>query len=183
MRARILALHPRTAEKLLRLKREAEGDGAYRVAKRIHAVLLNHDGYTSGQIATLLKAPRSRVSEWLRIYERYGHEGLLEGHRSGRPSERTPADEHHLADIIDSGPLAYGFLSGVWTSPMITRVIQEEFGITYHPGHVRRLLHRLGFSVQRPRRTLARADAQKQDRWQRYTYPNLKKTPKPEGRR
>ena len=177
MRARELNLHPMTVKKLLRLRKEAEADGVYRVARRIHAVLLNYDGHTSGQIAHLLKAPRSRVSEWLKNYECYGEEGLLEGARSGRPREMTAQDEQSLADIIDSGPVAYGFLSGVWTSPMITRVIEEEFGISYHPGHVRKLLHRLGFSVQRPKRTLARADAREQDRWRRYTYPNLKKTP------
>jgi transposase len=43
---------------------------------------------------------------------------------------------------------------------------------------VRKLLHALGFSVQRPRRVLARADVQAQDRWRRRTYPNLKKKPK-----
>ena len=69
MQARLLHLHPMTAKKLLRLKKGAEADGAYRVARRLHAVLLNHDGYTSGQIATLLKAFRSSVSEWLRNYE------------------------------------------------------------------------------------------------------------------
>jgi transposase len=42
---------------------------------------------------------------------------------------------------------------------------------------VRKLLHGLGFSVQRPRRVLARADAEEQDRWHRRTYPNLKKKP------
>jgi transposase len=82
-----------------------------------------------------------------------------------------------LYDIIDSGPVAYGFLGGVWTSPMIARVIEQEFAVSYHPGHVRKLLHQLGFSVQRPRRTLARANPEKQDRWHRYTYPNIKKKP------
>ena len=183
MQARLLHLHPMTAKKLLRLRREAEADGAYRVARRLHAVLLNHDGYTSGQIATLLKAVRSSVSEWLRNYEQFGYEGLLEGHRPGRPPELTMAQKQTLADIVDSGPVAYGFLSGVWTSPMITRLIQEEFGVRYHSGHVRKLLHEIGFSVQRPKRKLARADAKEQDRWQRYDYPNLKKTPKRRGRR
>jgi len=178
MRAWILDLHPGTVKKLLRLKKEAEGDGAYRVVRRIHAVLLNHDRYTSGEITTLLKASRARVSEWLKNYEQYGYEGLLEGYRPGRPPVMTPAQERSLADILDSGPVAYGYLSGVWTSPMIARLIQEEFSITYHPGHVRRLLHQLGFSVQRPRRKLARASRYKQDRWHRYTYPNLKKTRK-----
>jgi transposase len=61
---------------------------------------------------------------------------------------------------------------------MIAWVIEEEFGVVYHPGHVRKLLHELGFSVQRPRRVLARAEPREQDRWRRYTYPNLKKKPK-----
>jgi transposase len=60
---------------------------------------------------------------------------------------------------------------------MITWVIEEEFAITYHPGHVRKLLHALGFSVQRPRRVLVRANAAEQDRWHRRTYPQLKKRP------
>lgn len=87
-----------------------------------------------------------------------------------------------LDDLIDSGPVAYGFPSGVWTSPMIARVIAEEFAVEYHPGHVRRLLKRMGFSVQRPRRQWAKADPVEQDRWQRYTHPRLKK-PLSAGRR
>lgn len=183
MRARVLRLHPRTVDKLLRLKREAEEEGAYRVARRIHAVLLNHDGYTSGEINNLLKASRSMASEWLKNYEEYGYEGLLEGYRPGRPASLTEKQKLELTDIVESGPVAYGFLSGVWSSPMIARVIEEEFSVTYHPGHVRKLLHKLGFSVQRPKKKLARADPTKQSRWRRYTYPNLKKTPKRKGQR
>jgi hypothetical protein len=77
--------------------------------------------------------------------------------------------------MIDRGPVAYGLSSGVWTSPMIERVMEEEFGVSYHPGHVRKLLQEMGFSLQRPRRKLAKADPAAQDRWQRYTYPRLKK--------
>lgn len=175
MRARFLHLTARKAEALSALKREAERDGAHRVARRIHAVLLNHQEYSSGEIAELLEASRSKVSLWLGQYETHGWEALLEGHRSGRPNELTSAQWSQLDSIIDSGPVAYGFSSGVWTSPMIGRVIQEEFAVGYHPGHVRKLLKALGFSVQRPRRALAKGDPVVQDRWQRYTYPRLKK--------
>jgi len=175
MRSRFLQLHHRTTTKLIRDKKEAERDGAYRVAKRIHAVLLNDGGKTSGEIASLIQSPRSCVCEWLRNYEEHGHESLLEGHRCGRPSKLFENHKTTLCDIIDSGPVAYGFLSGVWTSPMIARVIQEEFGQEYHPGHVRKLLAQLGFSVQRPKRLLAKADPRLQNRWRRYKYPNIKK--------
>jgi|SRR5208283_2014224 len=175
MRARFLRLTAKKAQDLSALKREAEKDGAHRVARRIHAVLLNYQRHTSGQIARLLEAPRSKVSLWLGEYERYGWEALLEGHRSGRPKELTGTELSQLDGLIDSGPIAYGFTSGVWTSPMIGRVIEEEFRVHYHPGHVRKVLKALGFSVQRPRRQLAKGDPVEQDRWQRYTYPRLKK--------
>ncbi len=138
--------------------------------------MLSSEGRTSGELAHLLAAPRSRVSEWLAHYQAFGVEGLLEGHRSGRPLELTSAQRKQLDDILDSGPVAYGLDTGIWTSPMIAWVIEEEFGIHYHPGHVRKLLHRVRFSVQRPRHVLARANPDQQDRWQRYTYPSLKKT-------
>jgi transposase len=80
-----------------------------------------------------------------------------------------------LGEIIDSGPLNYGFASGVWNAPMIGRVIGEEFDVEYTARHVRRLLKEMGFSVQRPKRVLARANRAAQQRWRRYTYPRIKK--------
>jgi transposase len=175
MRARFIRLSPKKAQEFSALKRAAEQDGAHGVARPLHAVLLNHQEHSSGEIARLLEAPRSKVSLWLQKYQIDGWKALLEGHRSGRPKELNSAELAQLDDIIDSGPVAYGFSSGVWTSPMIVRVIAEEFAVHYHPGHVRKVLQALGFSVQRPRRKLAKADPVEQDRWQRYTYPGLKK--------
>jgi transposase len=177
MLPRLLRLHPSTYQRLVRLSKEAERDGAYRVAKRLRAVVLNSEGHTSGALAEILQAPRSKVSEWLQRYQTAGVDGLLEGYRSGRPSELTETQEQQLGDILDSGPVAYGLDTGIWTSPMIAWVIETEFGVQYHPGHVRKLLHGWGFSMQRPRRVLARADAAAQDRWHRRIYPALKKKP------
>ena len=167
MLPRLLRLHPKTYSRLVQLRKEAERDGAYRVAKRLQAVVLNSEGRTSGDLAGILKAPRSKVSEWLARYQAHGVAALLEGYRSGRPPRLSESQHRRLGDLLDSGPVAYGLDSGIWTSPMIAWVIEEEFGVAYHPGHVRKLLHGLGFSVQRPRRILARADRREQDRWHR----------------
>lgn len=178
MKSRKLNLHYRTVTRLTGLKKEAEQDGAYRVAKRIHAVLLNGTGLNSGDVATILKAPRSRVSEWLRRYETYDLDGLLEGQRSGRPAGLTAEHYETLSSIIDSGPVAYGYTSGVWTGPMVQRIIEDEFSVSYDPRHVRRILDKLGFSVQRPKRVLAKADPEQLQKWRRSTYPDIKKKPK-----
>jgi transposase len=177
MRPRLLRLHSSTYHRLLRLSKEAEREGAYRVAKRLRAVVLNSEGRTSGELADILQAPRSKISEWLQRYQSEGVDGLLEGDRPGRPAELSEEQQQKLADILDSGPVAYGLDTGLWTSPRIAWLIAEEFGVRYHPGHVRKRLHAWGFSVQRPRRVLARADAAAQDRWHRRTYPSLKKSP------
>lgn len=175
MRARILNLHWKVLEHL-RLQMEAfEQDGEYRVAYRIHAVILNCSGKSSGDIARILGRPRSRVSHWLAMYEASGIEGLMEGHRSGRPRLLTAIQLNALHDIVDSGPVAYGYTGGVWTSAMIANVIFEEFGVSYHPGHVRKLLDEIDLSLQRPRKILARADPQKREKWRRYTFPKIKK--------
>jgi len=115
------------------------------------------------------------VSQWLSDYEQFGFEALLEGQRPGRPGQLTQEQQLQLEDIIESGPPAWGFLSGVWSAPMVARVIAEEFGVDYSARHVGRLLHEWGFSVQRPRRKLLRANPREQHRWRRYTYPRLKK--------
>ena len=126
----------------------------------------------------MLKVNRTNVPLWINNWNAYGTEGLLEGHRSGRKSHLMSGEREKLCDILESGPVAYGLNTGVWTSRIITTIIKEEFGIGYHPGHVRKLLKEIGFSVQRPTYKLINADTKKKNKWIRYTYPNLKKTPK-----
>ena len=178
MKAKKIRGTKRTIKKLIRLCKQAAQEGAYRVARRLHAVVLNMEGRTAPEIASLLKVHRSKVSIWLHHWQQWGMGGILEGHRPGRPKELSNQQRQTLADILDSGPVAYGFHSGVWTCPMVSRVIEEEFSVPYHPAHVSRILHQLEFSVQRPRKVLARADRQAQSRWVRYRYPDLKKKPK-----
>jgi transposase len=182
MKARMVSGTARQIQRVKGLQQAARRDGAYLVAQRLHAVRLNLEGHTAPAISGVLGVHRSNVSLWLRHWQEEGLAGVLENPRSGRPSRLDPEQRQHLDELIDSGPIAYGFLSGVWTAPMVTRLIAEEFGVEYHPGHVRKLLRALGFSLQRPGRLLIRANPREQERWVRHTYPDLKKKPAP-GRR
>lgn len=167
----------RTLQRLKVLRQVAQTEKAPRVALRLEAIMLSVQGQTTGQIAQGLQVDRTRVHAWIGAWNEHGDEGLLEGHRSGRPALLSAAQREQLADILDSGPVAHGLNTGVWTSPLIAQVIEEEFDVRYHPGHVRHLLKGLNFSVQRPKTRLVQADPKKQNRWIRYTHPNLKKTP------
>jgi transposase len=175
MTPRFIKLHPRTRKKLINMERRSALEGAYRVSMRIRAVLLNHDEKTSGEIAMTLSASRSKVSEWLKTYEEQGVDGLMEGQRSGRPCRLTDLHKILLCDILDSGPIAYGLVSGVWTTKIIAQIIADEFKTRYHPSHVWKLLQEFGFSVQSPKRLLANADEENRYKWLKETYPNIKK--------
>src|ERR1039457_4512696 len=139
---------------------------------------LSIEGQTTRQIAQSLKVHRSSIPLWIEHWNRHREQGLLEGHRAGRPEGLNDVQREHLQDILDSGPVAYGLETGIWTSPVISRVIGDEFNRHYHPGHVRKLLKQLGYSVQRPTTRLVQADPDRKNRWVRYTYPRLKKPPK-----
>jgi len=172
----------RTLERLLQRRRRAMNDRSPRVAQRLHGIVLSLEGRTPPEIARLLKVHRSTVPLWIEHWNHYGEEGLWEGQRPGRPARLNVQQRETLGDILDSGPVAYGLETGIWTSPLIRQIIQEEFGQDYHPGHIRKLLRQLGFSVQRPTTRLVQGDPRQQRKWVRSTYPNLKKTPKPKGR-
>ena len=168
----------KTLRNLMALRKQAQVDKAPRVALRIQGIMLSLEKHSVSDIAQLLHVHRSSIHAWIMSWNAYGKEGLYEGHRSGRPSALTDKDKEQLKDIVDSGSVAYGLQTGVWTSPIIAQVIEEEFAVRYHPGHVRKLLKQMGFSVQRPTTKLVQADPQKRNKWTRYTYPNLKKKPK-----
>ena len=172
----------RTFQRLKSLRARAHADKAPRVALRLQAIMLSLREHAAPEIADLLQVHRTRVHAWIRDWNRHGAEGLLEGHRSGRPSQLSAEQKERLYDLVESGPVAYGLNTGVWTSVLLAQIIHDEFAVTYHPGHVRKLLDQMGFSVQRPTTELIRADPSKQNRWTRYTYPNLKKKPTPKAR-
>src|SRR5712692_1309431 len=130
MLPRLLHLHPATCRRLTRLSKEAERDGAYRVAKRLQAVVLNAEGRTSGELAAVLKAPRSKISEWLAQYQAHGIEGLLEGYRSGRPPELAPEQRQQLGDILDSGPVCLRI--GQWRVDLAYDCLGDRGGVRRH---------------------------------------------------
>ncbi len=171
-----------TIAKLLEVRRHAQKDKEPRVVLRVQGILMSLEGHTTGEIAQHLKVHRTTVPLWIDHWNRHGATGLWEGHRSGRPSGLSADDRQKLCDILDSGPVAYGLDTGIWTSPLARQVIEEEFGQQYHTGHVRKLLQQLGYSVQRPTTRLVQADLKQKRKWVRYTYPNLKKTPNAKAR-
>ena len=65
-----------TVKKLIRLRKQAEKDGAAHVALRMSAIILSLERYTTGEIAKLLKVHRSSVPIWINNWNEFGEMGL-----------------------------------------------------------------------------------------------------------
>jgi transposase len=120
---------------------------------------------------------RGSVNRWLQWYDADHVDGLRTRVAEGPAPKLTEEQREALKVIIELGPVQAGYQSGVWTGPMIGDLIEERFGVRYHNHHVPRLLHQFKFSVQRPRKRLARADLARQAAWLRNTLPAIKKEP------
>lgn len=164
-------------KKLRRLYGRAKSKGDLGEWRRCKAVLDFLGGKTVAVIADELDTGRSSVYGWLDRYEAEGADGLKTIKPPGAAPRLDAAQEAELTAVIEDGPVAAGYSTGVWTGPMIGDLIRNRFGVKYHNHHIPRLLHRLGFSVQRPRKKLAKADAEAQAYWLRTKLPEIKKKP------
>lgn len=154
---------------------EAEAHSELTTWRRGRAVI----GYIRGKSAALLAEELDMsvpvIIKWLKRYNADGCEGLSLRTAPGAKSRLTEEQLAKLKDVITAGPQSVGFTAGVWTGPMIKQWIETNFGVHYHSQHIPRLLHQLGFSVQRPRKLLARADREAQRRWVDERFPEVKK--------
>jgi transposase len=166
---------PSARKKLRRFIHAAEKADDLGRWRRGRAVLGYIEGRRVEEMAGELGVDRSSINRWLQWYEGMGVEGLVTGHAPGRAPRLTADQRTRLVELVEAGPRSAGYTSGVWTGPMIGDLIAQRFGVRYHNHHIPRLLHELGFSVQRPRKRLARADAEKQAVWLRETFPAIKK--------
>jgi len=166
---------PTEIARLKSLLNQAETEGDLDEWRRAKAVLGYIEGGRVVAISDELDVTRGSVNRWLQWYDKRGVDGLRTRIAPGPAPRLSEKQRSELADVIEAGPLSVGFSSGVWTGPMIGDWIHRRFGVRYHTHYVPELLHQLGFSVQRPRKRLARADAAAQAHWLRKRLPAIKK--------
>ena len=56
-------------------------------------------------------------------------------------------------------------------------MIRREFGVSYHPAHVSRLLKAFRQSLQKPQRRAEQRDEEAIEHWKEKEWPSLKKGP------
>jgi len=155
----------------------------WREGRRRRAWELKEAGWKQQDIAAALGVTGGAVSQWLSRARTEGVEEGLRRHPAPGPTPKlTPDQLAQLPALLDRGAEAYGFRGQAWTCKRIGAVLRRTFGVSYDPSHISRLLHRLGYSVQRPIERATQRDEGAIRVWWEQRWPALKKRPSTRGK-
>lgn len=151
--------------------------------RRFQAIRLLDDGLNQTGIAHRLNVSRSTVVRWVSQYRHQGREALRKAGRAGRKPRLDAARSKRLEECLRQGPERLGYETPLWTCPRVADLIEREFGIHYHPGHVWKVLVNLGWSPQRPTGKARERNEQLIQTWRKKIWPGIKKKPAGKGAR
>jgi transposase len=151
--------------------------------RRMRAVRLFGQGETQATVARRLGVSRTTAMRWAQSFEEEGREGLRAAGRAGRKPRLSAEQLKEVEAVLLEGPIAFGYATGFWTLPRVAEVIDHVTDTRYHPGHVWRVLHKLGWSRQKPTTRARERDEAAIERWVKTTWPAVKKTRRAKGRR
>jgi transposase len=147
--------------------------------RRFRAWELRQEGWTQQRIADALGVTQGAVSQWLKqAREGGGPQALRRRKAPGAQPRLTPEQFAHIPELLKRGAEAHGFRGDVWTRERVGKVIEREFGVSYHPTHVGRILRDLGWTQQKPVERASQRNEAAIQRWRDARWPELQKKPK-----
>ena len=150
--------------------------------RRFRALYLKHRGWSQRDIAEALDVSEEALSRWLARARAGGPEALRARAAPGQPPKLSAAEVRSIPELLWHGPEAYGFRGQVWTCARVGRVIEEEFGVRYHRGHISRLLQELHWTPQQPIKRAIQRDDEAIQQWRDETWPELRRRARRERR-
>jgi transposase len=118
--------------------------------RRIRAIGLWEQGETQAAVARRVGVVPQTVARWVVQYRRHGQAGLKRASRAGRKPQMDEQDRERLQMLLLKDPKALGYETPRRTCLRVANLIEREFGVRYHAGHVWKILVALGWSPHRP---------------------------------
>lgn len=151
-------------------------------ARRMEAARRFARGESQAVVARALGVTRVTACRWFQAWRAKGRAGLK---GAGRPGHKPALDGPQLGQVgraLRRGPRAHGFDTDAWTLPRIARLIERLTGVRHHPGHVCRIVQKMGWSLQRPARQAGERGDAAIGRWVPPPPPRLSTGPAGSGR-
>ncbi len=154
-----------------------EGSARQLLARRTKAVALLRRGHSYQAVARVVQSSISSLVRWMQSFRSKGKAGLKPRPTPGRPPEMSKPQKRELIGLLRRGARAAGYSTEMWTTRRVAEQIQRHWSISYHPGHVWKILTGLGWSCQKPERRAIQRNPRKIRRWKQRDWPRIKKKP------
>ncbi|EMA51298.1 IS630 family transposase [Halococcus salifodinae] len=132
-----------SGDELDRAIADAQKADETRLVRRLCYVKNLYAGDTHEEAGDRVGISRSTTRRWARAWNEAGVEGLRPGFGGGRPPKLTNEQFDELCDILEEGQ--------PWTPRAIHALIEDRYGVTYHPAHLSRKLRAAGMNYAKPR--------------------------------
>jgi transposase len=144
------------AAELRRLARREKDRAA---AARMQAIAGALEGLTRAEAARLAGMERQALRDAVLRHNAEGLAGLYSRRSPGRRSRLDEEQRAALRRLVLDGPDVEATGLSAWTLAELCRAVEERWGVSYHPSHMGKLMHRLGLSRQKARPSHPKADA------------------------
>ena len=151
--------------------------------RRFEGLKLLKQGYNQSEVGRRTKVCSQTVSRWARMVAEEGDRALEAVGRAGRKPLLEEKQRKQLVARLLEGPEKLGYETPLWTCGRVGHLIEQEFGVRYHSGHVWKILRQLKWSPQRPVGRALERNEQAITAWKKQTWPAIKKKPKKKAAR
>jgi transposase len=130
---------------------------------RLHVLLYVLHGASSYEAARIYGDSPRAIEYWGHHLLTQGLAGLWEGDRPGRPSRLSASDRERLRSEIRRSPRELGYDQNLWDGLLLAHHLKDHHAVSLSVRQCQRLFHKLGFTLQRPRRQAREADPLQQE--------------------
>jgi len=133
-----------------------------KLKERYHALFLMQEFMNCTIVAELIKKSRRTIQTWANMFNEDGLEAIIPNTPPGRPSSLTEEQKETLKADVLTHPRELGHEFSNWEGKNVAHHIKQKFSVELNVRQVQRLLHELGFALQRPKYKFPKADPEKQ---------------------
>ena len=152
---------------------------------RRQAIRLKKNGNTYVKIAEIVGVHRNTVSNWWKVYEREGAQGLNAKPRGFAPGQwrtLTVTQEQEIQGVmVDKTPDQLKLVFALWTRQAVQELMKMRLGITMPIRTVGEYLKRWGFTPQKPLKHAYEQRPAAVRKWLEEDYPAIAHRAKQEG--
>ena len=129
---------------------------------RYHALVLMREFQDCKMVAELVKKSQRTLQLWVNAFNESGLEAIMPNSPPGRPSSLKDEQKEELKADVLTHPRELGYEFSNWEGKSVAYHIKQRFCVELSVRQAQRLLHELGFSLQRSRYKFPKADPEKQ---------------------